>query len=210
MKNREDFSAMTEQELQERYKHYKEELFNLRFQAVTGQLANPARISIVRRNIARVRTFMTRLEKNKLHDRLKAEYEAMLKEYGKDTSNVPLRTKISKLKTRLSNKEKQLNREIKNDCDKQIKELVKDVKAEVSEQIKSADAKNKNQLKAVSKKLSDPKYKIKNKFLDKLTKMGLNNASRIATVKAEKREKLHQLEEIRALQRELTAGKLPF
>lgn len=57
MKNREDFSELNELELEEKYKHYKEELFNLRFQAVTGQLANPSRISLVRRNIARVKTY---------------------------------------------------------------------------------------------------------------------------------------------------------
>ena len=43
MKNREDFSELNEQELEDKYKHFKEELFNLRFQAVTGQLANPAK-----------------------------------------------------------------------------------------------------------------------------------------------------------------------
>lgn len=36
----------------------RKELFNLRFQAVMGTLANPARVGQVRREIARVRTVM--------------------------------------------------------------------------------------------------------------------------------------------------------
>ncbi len=43
-------------ELQEKYRQYKEELFNLRFQNVTGQLKNTSRIKDVRKIIARVLT----------------------------------------------------------------------------------------------------------------------------------------------------------
>lgn len=43
-------------ELQEKYSQYKEELFNLRFQNVTGQLKNTSRIKDVRKIIARVLT----------------------------------------------------------------------------------------------------------------------------------------------------------
>ena len=43
-------------ELQEKYRQYKEELFNLRFQNVTGQLKNTSRIKDVRKTIARVLT----------------------------------------------------------------------------------------------------------------------------------------------------------
>jgi len=43
-------------ELQEKYSQYKEELFNLRFQNVTGQLKNTTRIKDVRKIIARVLT----------------------------------------------------------------------------------------------------------------------------------------------------------
>jgi large subunit ribosomal protein L29 len=110
MKNREDFSELNEQELEEKYKHFKEELFNLRFQAVTGQLANPARISLVRRNIARVKTYLTRLEKARIHQLLKAEYDALLKEEKIDTMKTPLQEKISKLKARLSVKARRLTR----------------------------------------------------------------------------------------------------
>ena len=37
----------------------KKELFNLRFQNATNQLQNTARISLVRKNIARIQTVMT-------------------------------------------------------------------------------------------------------------------------------------------------------
>ncbi|MDR2183876.1 MAG: 50S ribosomal protein L29 [Clostridiales bacterium] len=41
----------------------KKELFNLRLQNATNQLDNTARIKEVRRNIARIRTVMTRKER---------------------------------------------------------------------------------------------------------------------------------------------------
>ncbi len=47
-----------EQELEEKVKELKEELFNLRFQQATGQLDNVMRIKEVRRNIARVKTVL--------------------------------------------------------------------------------------------------------------------------------------------------------
>ena len=43
-------------ELQEKYRQYKEELFNLRFQNAIGQLQNTNRIKDVRKTIARVLT----------------------------------------------------------------------------------------------------------------------------------------------------------
>ena len=46
-------------ELQEQYRQYKEELFNLRFQNVTGQLKNTNRIKDVRKTIARVLTIVS-------------------------------------------------------------------------------------------------------------------------------------------------------
>ena len=44
------------EELQEQYRRYKEELFNLRFQNAVGQLKNTSRIRDVRKTIARVLT----------------------------------------------------------------------------------------------------------------------------------------------------------
>ena len=43
-------------ELMEKLESLKEELFNLRFQLATGQLDNPHRITLVKRDIARLHT----------------------------------------------------------------------------------------------------------------------------------------------------------
>ncbi len=43
-------------ELENKEKELKKELFNLRFQHVTGRLENPARLRSARRELARVRT----------------------------------------------------------------------------------------------------------------------------------------------------------
>jgi large subunit ribosomal protein L29 len=52
----------TEVELQDKLKDLKEELFNLRFQAVTGNLENKMRIGQVRKSIARVQTVIRERE----------------------------------------------------------------------------------------------------------------------------------------------------
>ncbi|MCL2854187.1 MAG: 50S ribosomal protein L29 [Defluviitaleaceae bacterium] len=54
---------MTGAELQTELVDAKKELFNLRLQNATSQLENTARIKEVRRNIARIRTVMTRKER---------------------------------------------------------------------------------------------------------------------------------------------------
>jgi large subunit ribosomal protein L29 len=51
-----EFRELNDGELEEKFKELKEELFNLRFQAATGQLENVMRIKEVRRSIARVKT----------------------------------------------------------------------------------------------------------------------------------------------------------
>ena len=48
-----EITALTTAEMLDKEKQYKEELFNLRFQQATGQLENTARLSQVRKNIAR-------------------------------------------------------------------------------------------------------------------------------------------------------------
>ncbi len=53
-----EVQELNEQELEDRVKELKEELFNLRFQQATGQLDNVMRIKEVRRNIARVKTVL--------------------------------------------------------------------------------------------------------------------------------------------------------
>lgn len=47
---------LTEAELDQKLREFKEELFNLRFQHATAQLDNPTRIREVRRIIARIKT----------------------------------------------------------------------------------------------------------------------------------------------------------
>ncbi|MDY6826444.1 MAG: 50S ribosomal protein L29 [Bacillota bacterium] len=54
----EEVRELNEQELENRVKELKEELFNLRFQQATGQLENVMRIKEVRRSIARVKTVL--------------------------------------------------------------------------------------------------------------------------------------------------------
>ena len=49
-------------ELETRLAEAKQELFNLRFQIVTGQLDNSARIQVVRRDIARILTVLREKE----------------------------------------------------------------------------------------------------------------------------------------------------
>ena len=51
-----------ESELETRLAEAKQELFNLRFQIVTGQLDNSARIQTVRRDIARILTVLREKE----------------------------------------------------------------------------------------------------------------------------------------------------
>jgi large subunit ribosomal protein L29 len=43
-------------ELEDKFRQYKEELFNLRFQNAIGQLKNTSRIKVVRKTIARILT----------------------------------------------------------------------------------------------------------------------------------------------------------
>jgi len=55
---------LTMDELNQKYSDYKDELFNLRFQAVTGQLKDNMRVRKVRRNIARIKTVLRERELN--------------------------------------------------------------------------------------------------------------------------------------------------
>lgn len=55
----EELRNKTQDELKIDLVSAKKELFNLRFQNVTNQLDNTARISQVRKNIARIQTIMT-------------------------------------------------------------------------------------------------------------------------------------------------------
>ena len=53
---------MTEVELNSELARMKKELFNLRFQHVTGQLENPVKMREVKREIARVKTILREKE----------------------------------------------------------------------------------------------------------------------------------------------------
>ncbi len=56
---------MTDIELNAELEKMKKELFNLRFQHVTGQLENPVKMREVKRNIARVKTIIREKELEK-------------------------------------------------------------------------------------------------------------------------------------------------
>jgi len=51
-----EIRELTVEELQDKLKNLKEELFNLRFQLAINQLDNPMRIKAVKKDIARVLT----------------------------------------------------------------------------------------------------------------------------------------------------------
>ena len=53
---------MTADELKKKDRELVQELFNLRFQLHTGRLENTARISAVRKDIARVKTILAGIE----------------------------------------------------------------------------------------------------------------------------------------------------
>ena len=56
--NAQELRDKTPDQLREQLIELKKEQFNLRFQAATGQLENPARMKTVRRNAARVLTIL--------------------------------------------------------------------------------------------------------------------------------------------------------
>lgn len=57
-----DLRTLEDDELVTKLREAKEELFNLRFQAATGQLDNHGRLNAVRKDIARVYTIMRERE----------------------------------------------------------------------------------------------------------------------------------------------------
>lgn len=63
MKKASDLRSLTIDELRQEEGNLKKELFNLRFQRTTGEIENPMRIHMVRKQIARVLTVLT--EKSK-------------------------------------------------------------------------------------------------------------------------------------------------
>ena len=57
-----ELRELTDDELIAKLREYKEELFNLRFQSATGQLANNRRLRVVRQEIARIYTVLRERE----------------------------------------------------------------------------------------------------------------------------------------------------
>lgn len=57
-----ELRQLGDEELVGKLREAKEELFNLRFQAATGQLENNSRLRIVRKDIARIYTLMRERE----------------------------------------------------------------------------------------------------------------------------------------------------
>ena len=57
-----ELRELTDDELTDKLRESKEELFNLRFQMATGQLANNRRLRLVRQEIARVYTVLRERE----------------------------------------------------------------------------------------------------------------------------------------------------
>lgn len=57
-----EYRSLETEELVEKLKDAKEELFNLRFQAATGQLESHGRLLVVRKDIARIYTVLRERE----------------------------------------------------------------------------------------------------------------------------------------------------
>ena len=61
----EDYRANTVDELTDKLNEFSKEAFNLRFQRASGQLENTARVRVVRREIARIKTVFNQKIKEK-------------------------------------------------------------------------------------------------------------------------------------------------
>ena len=59
-----EIRELSTEEMQSKLKDLKEELFNLRFQHAVNQLENPKRLQAVKKDIARVKTFIRKQESN--------------------------------------------------------------------------------------------------------------------------------------------------
>ena len=59
-----EYTAMSVEDLKKELKELKQELFKLRFQHALNGLDNPKKMELVKKNIARVNTVITKKEKN--------------------------------------------------------------------------------------------------------------------------------------------------
>jgi large subunit ribosomal protein L29 len=60
-----ELRELTDDELEHRLADRRQELFNLRFQSVTGAIENSARLKLTKREIARILTIVTEREASK-------------------------------------------------------------------------------------------------------------------------------------------------
>ena len=61
----EELRKLSVEELNQKIKESKEELFNLRFQQATGNLEKPARLRELRKQVAKMKTIIRERELNK-------------------------------------------------------------------------------------------------------------------------------------------------
>ena len=64
MADKEKIASLSTTELESELLELRKEQFNLRMQRGTGQLANPSRFKSVRRDIARIKTRMTEIDRS--------------------------------------------------------------------------------------------------------------------------------------------------
>ena len=64
MADKEKIPSLSATELESELLELRKEQFNLRMQRGTGQLANPSRFKSVRRDIARIKTRMTEIDRS--------------------------------------------------------------------------------------------------------------------------------------------------
>lgn len=58
-----EIRGLSKEELLKKIDGWEEEIFNLRFQAKIGQLANPLQLRYIRRDIARAKTILNEMSK---------------------------------------------------------------------------------------------------------------------------------------------------
>ena len=58
-----ELRELTKDELQLKLNDFSEELFNLRVQKATNRLENPLRITVVKKDVARIKTLLTEIER---------------------------------------------------------------------------------------------------------------------------------------------------
>lgn len=59
-----EIRKLSVEEINAKIKTLKEELFNIRFQAALGTAENPSRMNHIKRDIARMKTVLTEIEKS--------------------------------------------------------------------------------------------------------------------------------------------------